>query len=338
MIGSVMDKKKGVAFGLASGLSWALYTIFLYNILNLYAGSMVEIGTFNGTILIITTALTIGTFESIFGLIFEWSYLIKIGQFKDYIRILFSKDSFGIIPAVLFSGLLGAVPFSIASSYSSSVTLTISAAFPAIGAIVAAIWFKEKVTKLKALGILVVIIGSGVMYGLAGASGVPLFVYGIAGICAVGYALEGVFGYNMMRGDVSSTVSTTLRRTFLLLLYLILIIIISASTNNFDYIFHLIKSFDMNTTIPIFAGLEGVKVAVWIIFMLGAFLNGISYITWYYSMEFGGVATAQTLNITYGVWIVLLLMLPPFLQMPAIGTALGALIIFIGAAIVSKET
>lgn len=331
------NKKKGILFGVASGLSWGFYTVLLYNVLNLYAGSTGTVDNFQGWILIITTALVIGLCDSVFGLIFECCYLIKIREFKDYLKILFSKSSFGIIPAALFSGLLGAIPYSIASSYSTSVAGTISAAFPAIGAIVAAIWFKEKLTKLKFFGIILCIVGTGVMYGLSGA-GVPIFVYGIAFICAVGYAMEGCFGYNMMRGDVSSTVSTTLRRTFLLLLYLILIIVISTVTNNFGYVFSLVQSFDMNMAIPAFAGLGGVKVAVWIILFIGSCLGGVSYITWYYSMEYSGVATAQVLNITYGIWIVIILMFPPFLEMPGIGTILGALVLFGGAALVSKES
>ena len=55
-------------------------------------------------------------------------------------------------------------------------------------------------------------------------------------------------------------------------------------------------------------------------------------------MEYSGVATAQVLNITYGIWIVIILMFPPFLEMPGLGTILGALVLFGGAALVSKES
>jgi uncharacterized membrane protein len=43
------------------------------------------------------------------------------------------------------------------------------------------------------------------------------------------------------------------------------------------------------------------------------------------------------LNITYGLWIVVLLALPPFNQLPTIGVVIGAAVIFIGAAIVVKS-
>ncbi len=331
------EKKKGILYGIISGLAWGLYTVILYNILNLYAGSQGTVNHFHGWILIITTALVIGLCDSIFGLIFECCYLIKIGEFKAYVRTLFSKHSLGIIPAAIFSGLVAAVPYSIASSYSTSVAGTISAAFPAIGAIVAAFWFKEKLTKLKFTGIVLCIVGTGILYGLSGA-GVPMFVYLIAFITAVGYALEGCFGYNLMRADISPTVTTTLRRTFLLLLYLILIIIIATTTRNFGYVFDLIQSFDFNTTIPFLAGFSGMKALIWIVLFIGSCFGCISYITWYYCMHYTGVATGQVLNITYGIWIVILLSFPPFHQNPSMGTLLGALVLFSGAALVSKES
>ena len=73
------NKKKGILFGVASGLSWGFYTVLLYNVLNLYAGSTGTVDNFQGWILIITTALVIGLCDSVFGLIFECCYLIKIG-------------------------------------------------------------------------------------------------------------------------------------------------------------------------------------------------------------------------------------------------------------------
>lgn len=271
-------------------------------------------------------------------MVFECFYLLKIKRFKEFISILFSTASFGIIPAAIFAGLFGAIPYAVASSYSTSVAGTISAAFPAIGAIVAAIWFKEKLTPLKFIGIMICIVGTGIMYGLSG-GGVPVFVYFIASICAVGYALEGCFGYRMMRDDIHSTVATVMRRVYLILIYALILILISAFTNNFSYLWHLISSFDVNAeSFPFLGGFVGNKAFIWIVLFLGACLDGLAYILWYYSMEFSGVATAQVLNITYGIWIVLLLLMPPFLVIPAAGTMIGAIVLFAGATIVTKES
>lgn len=48
------NKKKGILFGVASGLSWGFYTVLLYNVLNLYAGSTGTVDNFQGWILILS--------------------------------------------------------------------------------------------------------------------------------------------------------------------------------------------------------------------------------------------------------------------------------------------
>ncbi|HMM06207.1 MAG TPA: hypothetical protein PKD52_06015 [Clostridiales bacterium] len=331
-------QQKGVVTGLASGLTWAVYTVLIYELLNPYAGCTGGIDSFHGMLLIVTAALVIGICESCCALVIELSYLRKLHRFKEFLRILFSKDGFGIIPAVIFSGLLGAVPYSIASSFSTSVAGTISAAFPAIGAIVAVIWFKEKLTPLKFIGIILCIVGTGIMYGLATGS-VPFFVYLISIITAIGYAMEGCFGYNLMRSDVHSSVAVALRRVYAILLNVILVVLISAFTGNFQYLLDFVSGFTVNSAVyPWLSGMEGNWLFFALIFFLGAGCNGASYIFWYYSFNFSGVATAQVLNITYGIFIILLVMLPPFLSLPAWGSILGALVLFGGAAIVTRET
>lgn len=331
-------QSKGFLCGIGSGLTWAIYTVLIYEVLNVYAGSDGDISSWTGIILIVTTALIIGVCESLCGLVMEISYLLKIKRFKEFISTLFSKDSFGIIPAVIFSGPMAAVPYSIASSFSTSVAGTISSAFPAVGAIVAAIWFKEKLSPLKFIGIIICILGTGIMYGLA-IGNVPIFVYALSFLCAIGYAMEGCFGYNMMRADIHSSVVVAMRRVYAILLNGLLIFIISLLTNNFQYVAQIITSFTVNSTVyPVFSIFEGSTLFLVIIFFLGGCCNGLSYILWYYCFEYSGVGTAQVLNITYGIFIVILVMLPPFFSIPSLGSIIGAVVLFTGAAIVTKES
>ena len=44
------NKKKGILLGVASGLSWGFYTVLLYNVLNLYAGSTGTVDNFQGLV------------------------------------------------------------------------------------------------------------------------------------------------------------------------------------------------------------------------------------------------------------------------------------------------
>ena len=96
-------------------------------------------------------------------------------KWKEFTKLLRSSAFFRIMPAALFAGPLGLVPFAIASRYSVSVATSISAFYPALGSIIAMFWFKEKLTKLKFVGILFAISGVVVISGFSG-----LHVVGIA--------------------------------------------------------------------------------------------------------------------------------------------------------------
>ncbi len=333
----MMDTKKGTIYGVLSGATWAINALVLYNVLNLYVASKGDINSFSGWMLIIVCALVIALVDSCMAFITELIILFKMKKLGEFWKTLFSRDSIAVLPAAACSGLLGAVPYVIASSYNSPLALTLSTAFPAIGALVAVVWFKEKLTKFKFLGILLTILGVGVMTGLG--DPVPWFVYLIALIPAIGYAFEGLFGYNAMRADIHPEVTTVMRRVYIILLFAVMTLICSLITGNFGYIGELIRSFDVNATaFPFLNGLVGNKAAIWVLIFIGAAGSALSYALWYFSMTYGGVGTAQSLNITYAVFLVAFLMLPPFRVIPGIGTIFGIIIIIAGAVIVSYES
>lgn len=332
-----MNMKKGIFYGVLSGLSWAVNALLLYSVLNLYVASKGDTTSFKGWILVITCALVIALVDSCLAFISELIILAKMKKFNEFWKTLLSRDSIAVLPAAICSGVFGAVPYVIASSYNSPLALTLSTAFPAIGALVAVIWFKEKLTKFKFVGILVTIIGVGVMTGLGGA--VPWFVYLIALIPAFGYAFEGLFGYNAMRGDIHPEVTTVMRRVYFIILFSLMILIFSFISGDFGYIGELLRGFDVNAEVfPFLSGLVGSKLSVWVIFFIGSACSAISYAVWYFSMIYGGVGTAQALNITYSAFLVLFLAIPPFKVIPAIGTIIGVIIILAGAVIVSYES
>ncbi|MDO5409191.1 MAG: hypothetical protein Q4F21_01925 [Lachnospiraceae bacterium] len=332
-----MNMKKGILYGVLSGVSWAVNALLLYNVLNLYAAAKGDTGSFKGWMLILTCALVIALVDSALAFISELLILAKMKKLGEFWKTLLSRDSIAVLPAAICSGVFGAVPYVIASNYNSPLALTLSTAFPAIGAITAVIWFKEKLTKIKFAGILVTIIGVGAMTGLG--ETVPWFVYLIALIPAFGYAFEGLFGYNAMRGDIHPEVTTVMRRVYFILLFSIMILICSAITGDFGYIGELLSSFEVNAEVfPFLTGLVGNKAAIWVIFFIGSACSAISYAVWYFSMIYGGVGTAQALNITYSAFLVVFMAIPPFKVIPGIGTIIGVLIILAGAVIVSYES
>ncbi len=331
------NMKKGTLYGVLSGVTWAINALLLYNVLNLYVASKGDTNSFTGWMFVITCALVIALVDSCMAFISELIILARMKKLGEFWHTLMSKDSVAVLPAAVCSGIFGAVPYVIASSYNSPLALTLSTAFPAIGALVAVVWFKEKLTKFKFLGILITIIGVAVMTGFG--EPVPWFVYMIALVPAFGYAFEGLFGYNAMRGDIHPEVTTVMRRVYFIILFTIMILICSLITRDFGYIFDLIGSFEMNAEVfPAFTGLVGNKAAIWIILFIGSANSALSYAVWYFSMVYGGVGTAQALNITYSAFLVVFLMLPPFRVMPGVGTILGVVVIIIGALIVSYES
>lgn len=234
-------------------------------------------------------------------------------------------------------GVFAAVPYVIASSYNSPLALTLSTAFPAIGALVAVVWFKEKLTKFKFFGIVVTIIGVAIMTGLG--EKVPWFVYLIALIPAFGYAFEGLFGYNAMREDIHPEVTTVMRRVYFIIIFSIMIIICCFISKDFGYPLEIIKSFEMNVgNFAFLGGMEGHKISIWLLLFLGSSCSAASYAVWYFSMTYGGVGTAQALNITYSAFLVIFLALPPFKVIPGIGAIIGVVVILAGAIIVSFES
>lgn len=332
-----MNMKKGIFYGILSGIAWAVNALLLYNVLNLYIGSKGDTTSFHGWLLLITCALVIALVDSCLAFITELLILAKMKKFGEFWKTLLSKDSLAVLPAAVCSGVFAAVPYVIASNYNSPLAVTLSTAFPAIGALVAVVWFKEKLTKFKFAGILITIIGVGLMTGLG--EPVPWFVYIIALIPAFGYAFEGLFGYNAMRGDIHPEVTTVMRRVYFILLFSLLILVCTILTGDFGYIGELIGSFDVNAEVfPFLSGLAGSKAAVWIIFFIGSACSALSYAVWYFSMIYGGVGTAQALNITYSAFLVIFMAFPPFRLIPGIGTVIGVVVILVGAIIVSSES
>ena len=331
------NKKKGTIYGLLSGFTWAINALLLYNVLDLFIAGQGYPDSFVGWMFIIVCALVIAFVDSCLAFITELGILIKMKKFGEFWRTLFSKDSLAVLPAAICSGLFGAVPYILASSYNSPLTLTLTTVFPAIGAIVAVIWFKEKLTKFKFLGIIITIVGVAVMTGFGDV--VPWYIYMIALVPAFGYAFEGLFGYNAMRADIHPEVTTVMRRVYFIVLFSVMIIVGSIFTRDFRYVIDLIASFEVNNeAFPFLTGLVGNRAVIWIILFIGSAGSAFSYALWYFSMSYGGVGTAQALNITYSGFLVLFLALPPFSQIPGLGMVIGVLVILIGAVIVSYET
>ncbi len=331
----VRSHKKGVVLALLSGILWASYSVTLYSWLSPYNGDSGTLDSTRGIMFIILAAIGIAWIDALITFVFELGYVVVRHKFRDYVRLLRSKAFFRIMPAALFAGPLGLVPFAIASRYSVSVATSISAFYPALGSIIAMFWFKEKLTPVKFMGILFSIAGVVVISGFSGLHPVGIF---LAVFASVGYSLELVFGYRLMAEDVDSDVSLALKQTSAIALYTIMLAVLLLIPGNLDFFTNLVRMIDFSTAFSFTQGMLGNPLLISAVFILASFFNAMAYVCYSGGMNNCGVSTASSLNIAYGIWTILILALPPFSTMPSASGVIDAVLTFTGSAIVILES
>ena len=331
----VRSHKKGVVLALLSGILWASYPVTLYSWLSPYNGDSGTLDSARGIMFIILAAIGIAWIDALITFVFALGYVVVRHKFRDYVRLLRSKAFFRIMPAALFAGPLGLVPFAIASRYSVSVATSISAFYPALGSIIAMFWFKEKLTPVKFMGILFSIAGVVVISGFSGLHPVGIF---LAVFASVGYSLELVFGYRLMAEDVDSDVSLALKQTSAIALYTIMLAVLLFIPGNLDFFTNLVRMIDFSTAFSFTQGMLGNPLLISAVFVLASFFNAMAYVCYFGGMNNCGVSTASSLNIAYGIWTILILALPPFSTMPSASGVIGAVLTFTGSAIVIIES
>lgn len=318
--------KKGNVFGLLSGLTWAIYTIVLYTVLNLYANAKGDLLSTKGIMLILITTVLISLADLFFNVVFEMFVLKKNNLITEFKNVFFSKKGFGIIPAAILAGPLGLIPYAIVSAISAPVAGAFSALYPVVGAAASFLVFKERLSKLKIIGGIISIIGVIATYQL---ETVSLVVYIIALIPAFGWGLEAIFGYKLIKDDVNPIVTITIRHLYSIFILGSCLIIFLIFSGEYSYIMEFYSGIQFS---EMFAAIN--KPLTWPVFAIGSFVGGASYILWYVSMKYISVAPAMILNISYVLWIPLILLLPPFSQQISFNVLLGCLIVFTGTSLV----
>lgn len=331
----VRSHKKGVFQSIMSGVVWAAYSVTLYSLLNPYVGDSGELGSIQGVMFIVLAAIGIAWVDALITLLFEVLYVVKENKYAEFKRLLFSNTFFRIMPAALFAGPLGLIPFAIASRYSVSVATSISAFYPVLGSIIAVFWFKDKLTPIKFLGIVFAISGVVVTSGF---SGLHVVGIGLAVFASVGYSLELVFGYRLMAEDVDPDISLAIKQVSAVCLYTIIIGVLFFIPGNFDFFVNLISLVNFNDSYAFVQPVLGNLPLIWTVFVIASFFNAMAYIFYFQGMNNSGVSTASSLNIAYGVWTIIILALPPFSTVPTVSGVIGAVLTFVGATVVIIES
>ncbi len=327
--------KKGITQSLISGILWASYSVTMYSLLNPFHGDSSDLSSWKGLSMVVLAAVGIAWLDAILAGIVEMIYCQQQGLFEEFKKQLKSDNFFKIMPAAIFAGPLGLVPFAIASRYSVSVATSISAFYPALGSILAVFWFKEKMSPKKFMGLLLAISGVVVISGFSN-----LHIIGIvlAVIASIGYSLELVFGYRLMSEDVDPVVSLTLKQVATIAVYSAMLLLLFLIPGNFAFFKNLIASIDFNASYAFTQNMMGKTPLIILVFMIASCFNAAAYIFYFRGMNNAGVSTASSLNIAYGVWTIIILALPPFREKPSLVSVIGSALTFIGSTIVIFES
>ncbi|MBF0208395.1 MAG: DMT family transporter [Oligoflexia bacterium] len=300
--------KKGLLFGILSGVFWGLDGVLL--------GISIAMVPFSDTSLAIYLAPLVGAcMHDGFAAFWLFLYNLFTGRSRELLRTLRSRS--GII--VAFAALLGG-PFAM-SGYLLGIqlagtahTLAITAMYPALGTVFAMIFLKERVSLRAWIGIVTCILGSFIVgYTPPAGDAHPHFYWGIAFalLPTIGWSLEGVISTYVM-DLLDPQVAINIRQGTSFFVYLV-------------------------GVLPMIGGLLLFKEALILpsaqMLLLTALAGSVSYLFWYKAMNMTGVGRAMALNITYALWSIIFgyfltdLKLTTPLVCGAVTITLGALLV-----------
>lgn len=325
--------KQGLMIGLFSGICYGLYSAFMT--LGMTKGVWADwYGANMAGLSIFTITYVLGALGSavndICSAIWAIGFAFVKGKLGDFFRTVNTALGRMMVLAALVGGPIASTAFVVGLQMAGSIVIPITALCPAVGAILARILYKQKITKRTALGIGVCvtasfIIGSASIGGDSADS--ALLGMAIAFIAALGWGFEGcVAGYGTSMID--SEIGITIRQT----------------TSGLANLFILFPIF------AFFAGDIGIspKVAIqaftsgpaMIWFAVSGFFAFMSFMSWYKGNSMVGTALGMALNATYSFfgpffcWILLGVIggidgwsLPPVVWAGAVLMTFGILII-----------
>lgn len=300
--------KRGLATALGSGMLWGLDGVIL--------GIALAMAPFTAGGTMYAAPLAGSALHDGFAGLWLALYNIFTGRWKDIGRSLKTFPGFIVCLGALLGGPIGMGAYLLGINFAGAAyAMGISAGYPVVGAIMARLILKEKISPRVWAGILICVAGA-VILGYVPPEGgsMPHFYLGIGCslLAAFGWGTEGVlatFGMDM----VDPAVAINIREATSCVVSLLAVL-------------------------PFVAGLAVFGQAlitpnvVWIIALAGL-AGGFSYLLWYKAFSMCGCSRCMALNITYAIWG---LVFSYFLTDVAITTNLviGAIVITIGAIMV----
>ena len=267
---------KGYGSGIISAMAWGLDTVLV--------GVILSMAPFINTEAAIMLAPFVSTFlHDFFSTLWMFIYMIFTRQVGKLFKSLKTPSTKYVILASIFGGPMGMTGYLLSANYiGPSYAATISSIYPAVGAVLAAIFLKEKISRKGYIGLTISILGIALLgFGNDGGKA-SLIGFLFAGLSVLGWGSESVIcSYGMKDEDISPKQALQIRQ-FISALFSGVIIL------------PLLKAYPL-----VFEVLKGNVIFV----IIGTALMGtISYVCYYTAIHKLGPTRAMGLNITYVVW------------------------------------
>ncbi|MGL4209052.1 MAG: DMT family transporter [Candidatus Adiutrix sp.] len=336
--------KIGIITGIISGMLWGASGTVLWEALNYAPFTTFEpleeaAGLRYDHLIIIfgvASGLTLAFLHDLFASLWVLGFNSAKGKIKEYGRTLRTTPGKIVCLGAILGGPIGMSGYLLGVTFAGAVySLPITAAYPALAAVMATIFLKERNPLRVWIGVIACILGSlCIAWGDPGTA--PNFKLGIAlaTLACIGWASEGLlstYGMDMLDPDVALGIREAFSATilgFIVLPGLGIYIAVSGLGGE------VASGWDMaRATLSMFE-----SPALWLC-ILGGFLGGFSYVAWYRALNTTGVARAMAFNVTYAFWGVFF----GYIMAKLVGREdditmnawIGAIIICLGAILVS---
>lgn len=268
--------------GIIAGITWAIETIIL--------GIALGMTPFISTEQAVLLAPFVSTFlHDFFSAIWACIFNGVRGKLPAFVRALKTKSGKFVILAAVIGGPVGMTGYVLSvANMGASIGAVASAIFPAIGAVLAYLFLKEKMQWYRWIFLILSLLG---VYALSYSPDINIknFWLGFAGtlMCAFGWGIEAVIIAKSVQDEaVTDELALQIRQTTSALTYGIIII-------------PLMKGWGF--TINLFNGTG------WLIpvIAIAALFATVSYLFYYKAISQIGASKSMALNITYSAWAVI---------------------------------
>lgn len=316
-------------WGLLAGMLWAADTLVLGMALSMdsFAGAGVA-GTGAGVIRAATLlAPFVSTFlHDAFSAVWSWGYNSVRGNIPAAFRALKTPEGKRILLAAIIGGPVGMTGYVLTvANLGPSIGAVASAVYPAVGAVLAFFFLKEKMAWYRWVFLLLTLLG---VYGLSFSPEVEIanFWLGLAGslMCAFGWGIEAVIVAGSVRAkegaaarsgagiDVDSKVCNDVGRAVSgdalppddpsQIISNDVALLLRQTTSALVYgaiLLPLLRGWGL--TVSLFSPSGGPAVSL---ILLAGLLGTASYLCYYKAISLIGASKAMALNITYAAWAV----------------------------------